>query len=308
MSLPILHPDPVQSKRESFAMVPHTACVPDLPDAAYRVLGACAVPGPRKGFCTAGNRPCGPRTSTDVEPGPAPAAALRNRAGKGLSSGNLVDRSILRTPDLIRSQTYSPAEVGPEEVCPAEVGLEEVRPAEVGLEEVHPAEVGLEEVRPAEVRPGKVRPVEVRPAEVGLEEVRPAEVRPGKVRPVEVRPGKVRPPRFAPVRFAPPRFAPSRFAPVRFAPSRFAPPRFAPSRFAPPRFAPSRFALTRSASPGHAPRKSALSPRISVTLLNRERNTHLHPASEPGRACLRSSGAGPWFPLWQPSVPHQPGL
>jgi len=35
-----LDPDPVQSTREPFALVPHTACVADLPDAAYRVPGA----------------------------------------------------------------------------------------------------------------------------------------------------------------------------------------------------------------------------------------------------------------------------
>ena len=40
MSLPISDPDPVHSTREPFALVPHTACVSDLPDAAYRVPGA----------------------------------------------------------------------------------------------------------------------------------------------------------------------------------------------------------------------------------------------------------------------------
>lgn len=93
MSLPILDPDPVHSTREPFALVPHTACVSDLPDAAYRVPGAVLYFA-RQGSCTAGNRPCRPRTSTDVEPEPAPVAAPRNRAGKGLSSGNLVDGSI----------------------------------------------------------------------------------------------------------------------------------------------------------------------------------------------------------------------
>ena len=44
MSLPILDPDPVQSTREPFALVPHTACVADLPD---EVTGLAIAPDGR---------------------------------------------------------------------------------------------------------------------------------------------------------------------------------------------------------------------------------------------------------------------
>ncbi|MBV8382497.1 MAG: hypothetical protein JOZ63_07810 [Planctomycetaceae bacterium] len=65
MSTPIVRPDPARSKHEPFAAIPHAACVSDLSDAAYRVLGAVLYFA-RRGSCDATDRQLGQRCGKSV--------------------------------------------------------------------------------------------------------------------------------------------------------------------------------------------------------------------------------------------------
>ncbi|MBV8078114.1 MAG: hypothetical protein JO284_17025 [Planctomycetaceae bacterium] len=81
MSSIIVHPDPVRGKRERepFAALPHTACVSDLSDAAYRVLGAVLFFA-RRGSCDATDHQLGQRSGKSV---PAIKRSLRELEAKG---------------------------------------------------------------------------------------------------------------------------------------------------------------------------------------------------------------------------------
>jgi len=74
-----VRPDPVRSKCEPFAAIPHAACVSDLSDAAYRVLGA-VIFFARRGSCDATDRQLGHRCGKSV---PAIQRGLRELEAKG---------------------------------------------------------------------------------------------------------------------------------------------------------------------------------------------------------------------------------
>lgn len=111
MSTPILRPDPVRSKCEPFAAIPHAACVSDLSDAAYRVLGAVLYFA-RRGSCDATDRQLGRRCGKSVS---AIKRSLRELEEKGWIERRAGARRVIRLRSPGERATPSPEEDPPSE-------------------------------------------------------------------------------------------------------------------------------------------------------------------------------------------------
>jgi hypothetical protein len=91
---------PSPRKTEPFAAIPHPACISDLSDAAYRVLGAILFFARSRGSCDATDQQLGERCGESV---PAIKRSLRELEAKGwierLGRGGPFRVIRLRTPE-----------------------------------------------------------------------------------------------------------------------------------------------------------------------------------------------------------------